>query len=308
MSAQEDADGFVSVTHKKPARPARNRKGKERFRERTLEEKLEARAQGLRESRYLQKCRDLLRTALSSPPSSDATSPSTSAVPPCPPPVCVVCLGLGSLSESTKAQDQYVLLQGLLEELKGVIDEEIPTEFYDPVFTPEDTAFLTSQGHTVLSSPHPLVLTRPTLLYIPHGPRTLFDSLLRSNWTSPEQLEKVVVWGNRLDLYDDPTYSGSLVGRGKKGKGGKGEEGGDELGESAEFVVRAAKLFHNYPLPDPKDHLEAFNDLALQWIVPERIRDQPASFWVPEAREEERDKEGGNVDGVEEAVGKLALE
>ncbi|BGP29879.1 hypothetical protein JCM10296v2_001628 [Rhodotorula toruloides] len=251
MSAQDDADGFTSVTHKKPARPARNRKGKERFRERTLEEKLEARQQGLRESRYLQKCREVQ------------------------------------------------------------IDEDIPTEFYDPVFTPEDTAFLTSQGHTVLSSPHPLVLTRPTLLYIPHGPRTLFDSLLRSNWTSPEQLEKVVVWGNRLDLYDDPTYSGSLVGRtrGKKGIKGEGEEGGvgDEMGESAEFVVRAAKLFHIHPLPDQKDHLEAFNDLALQWIVQERIRDQPASFWVPGPREG-KEEEGGEVEGVEEAVGKLALE
>ncbi|BGP22635.1 SRR1 family protein [Rhodotorula toruloides] len=262
MRAQDDADGFTSVTHKKPARPARNRRGKERFRERTLEEKLEARRQGLRES---------------------------------------------SLSESTKAQDQYVLLQGLLEELEGVIDEKIPTEFYDPVFAPEDTAFLTSQGHAVLSNPQPLRLTHPTLLYIPHGPRTLFESLLRSNWTSATQLEKVVVWGNRLDLYDDPTYSGSLAGytKGTEGKGRKGEEEGNELsGESAEFVVKAAKLFHILPLPDPRDHLEAFNDLALQWIVPERARDQSPSFWLPEPREGEE----GEVEAMEEAVEKLALE
>lgn len=33
------------------------------------------------------------------------------------------------------------------------MNEDIPTEFYDPVFTPEDTAFLASKGHTVLSSP-----------------------------------------------------------------------------------------------------------------------------------------------------------
>lgn len=146
MSAQDDTDGFTSVARKKPARPARNRKGKERFRERTLEEKLEARAQGLSESRYLQKCKgalqrlfereggaltrfarpaDLLRSALSSPPSPDTNAPSTSSVPHCPPPVCVVCLGLGSLSESTKAQDQYVLLQGLLEELKGVVSPSL---------------------------------------------------------------------------------------------------------------------------------------------------------------------------------------
>lgn len=28
---------------------------------------------------------------------------------------------------------------------------DISTEFYDPVFSPEDEAYLTSQGHSVLS-------------------------------------------------------------------------------------------------------------------------------------------------------------
>lgn len=217
-------------------------------------------------------------------------------VPPCPPPVCVVCLGLGSLADSTKAQDQYILLKEVLEELEGVVrplylypsssqelthdlqlDKNVKTEFYDPVFTPEDAAFLASEGHSVLSaevlslgpsltptpsltlpSPsflqHPLHLPRPTLLYIPHGPRTLFDALLAANWTSAEQLGRVVVLGNRLDLYDDPTYSGSMrrsdgdgSGR-RKGKGVKSEGGGDELGESAEYVVQAGSPSSSFSL------------------------------------------------------------
>lgn len=134
-----------------------------------------------------------------------------------------------------------------------------------------------------------------------------------------------MIWGNRLDLYDDPTYSGSLAVR---TKAPMGREGGDELGESAEFVVKAgpspvplhscsdilkadnptfgcsAQVFHILPLPDPKDHLEAFNDLALQWVAPERIRNQPHSFWLPEAREGQKQ----DVDGVGHAVEKLSLE
>ncbi|BGP37827.1 hypothetical protein JCM10450v2_001759 [Rhodotorula kratochvilovae] len=302
MPAAAEDDGFTSVTHKKPVRPPRNRKGKIRFVERTLEEKLAAREDALRRSGYLQKCR--------ANDGGDAAAPPL----PCPPPACVVCLGLGSISESSKAQDQYVLLQGLLEELKDVLDEDVQSEFYDPVFSPEDAAFLSSRGHRVLSSDHPLRLSRPTLLYIPHGPRTLFEALLRANWTSASQLQRVILLANRLDLYDDPTYSGSLgSARGKKLREKEAGEGGDELGESAEFIVRAAKLFHIVPLPETKDHLEAFNDLALEWVVPSRLEGEEDVSWlkheevrqVPE--KEEFTAQEDPVDEASAAVEKLAL-
>jgi len=38
---------------------------------------------------------------------------------------------------------------------------------------------------------------------MPHCPRSLFDLLLRRNWT-PERLRRLVLVGNRLDMYDDP--------------------------------------------------------------------------------------------------------
>ncbi|GAA6006339.1 hypothetical protein JCM10207_000610 [Rhodosporidiobolus poonsookiae] len=285
--AQED-EGFTSVTHKKPARA---RKGKNRAppRERTIQEKLATRAEGLRESDYLKQCRALLRDALVPPAGADVT-----AAPPFQRPECVVCLGLGSIADSLKAQEQYLLLKEVLEELEGVIDPEAHTEFYDPVFSLEDAAFLSSEGHSVLSAEHPLRLTRPTLLYIPHGPRTLFDALLRANWTSPDQLRRVVILGNRLDLYDDPTYSGSTRQSGGK-RGGEKKAGGDELGESAEWVGRAANLFHIVPLPDTKEHLQAFNDLALEWVDPAKAAAQEESFW----RKEEGEKDDGEDEGIE---------
>lgn len=59
----------------------------------------------------------MLRNAIS-PLKGEDNSPSTSA---CPPPTCVVCLGLGSLNDSTKAQDQYVLFKELLIELGELV-------------------------------------------------------------------------------------------------------------------------------------------------------------------------------------------
>ncbi|GJN88739.1 hypothetical protein Rhopal_001705-T1 [Rhodotorula paludigena] len=187
MSDHEHADDFTAVSYKKPGRAPRNRKGKNRFRERTLEEKLAAREEALVCSGYLRECR-----------------------------ARVLCLGLGSVSDSSKAQDQYLLLRELLDELQ--LDGA--AEFYDPVFTAEDAGFLESQGHKVLAA----------------------------------DLCRMLLLGNRLDLYNDPTYSGSLQRH-------KSATDRDELGASAPFVTRAAT----------KDHLEAFNDLALEWPTLDRI-------------------------------------
>lgn len=44
--------------------------------------------------------------------------------------------------------------------------------------------------------------------------------------------------------------------------------------------ARKAQIFHIVPLPDTKEHLQAFNDLALQWVPPAAIADKPDSFWT----------------------------
>ncbi|GAA6060138.1 hypothetical protein JCM10212_001435 [Sporobolomyces blumeae] len=297
-------DGFTAVSHKKPARAPKNRKGKHKLIERTLEDKLAQGKDRLASSRYIQACRDMVREALHRPP-GDASSSE------CPEPKRVVCLGLGSITESTKAQDQYVLLVELVEELRTLVklDENEPVQFYDPVFSPEDAAFLSAQGHRVLSSDFPLALSHPTFLYIPHGPRTLFNALLEANWTN-RRLPNVVIFGNRLDLYDDPTYSGttSQSGEGrnqgrdpdrlergpdeateplmattarrkKKNRKGRGHVEASlatgrtdgELSGGVEWIRKAAPLFEIVPLPPTKDHLEAFNDLALEWVDPDRL-------------------------------------
>lgn len=57
---------------------------------------------------------ELLRNALL--PSSQPDAPS-----PCPPPVSLVCLGLGSVADSRKSQEQFILLQELVAEIGDAV-------------------------------------------------------------------------------------------------------------------------------------------------------------------------------------------
>ncbi|KAK4702426.1 hypothetical protein P7C70_g3800, partial [Phenoliferia sp. Uapishka_3] len=184
----------------------------------------------------------------------------------CPRPTCVVCLGLGSVAESSKSQDQLVLFQELVKELEG--NSKCPTEIYDPVTTTEDTGYLTETGYEVLNSEltfppflyqHSLQLENTTFMFMPHCPRTLFDDLLRKNWTR-EGLSRLIIFGNRLDMYNDPTHSSAST------------------SIKTPFIAKSLNLWKTIPIPPDPGHIEGFNDLALQWIPLSRLAD----FWEDE--------------------------
>lgn len=88
----------------------------------------------------------------------------------CPTPACVVCLGLGSVAESSKSQDQYILLQELMRDLAASVS--LPPPFssgggdgangscgqlggeravmYDPAFTDADLSLFSTDGLDVI--------------------------------------------------------------------------------------------------------------------------------------------------------------
>ncbi|SCV69155.1 BQ2448_2175 [Microbotryum intermedium] len=281
----DDRDAFTPVTHKKKVRNAtpnggqaglRNGKsstgtssargkGKSKSviaRERTLAERVDARKTTFIDSKYLEQCKSLLRNAL------EHTGPlaSTSQSPACPPPTCAVCLGLGTLTASPKSQEQYLLLEALQDELGNLLNK--PTEIYDPVFDPQDIEYLVGRGLLPLqtestyppSAQHDLVFDSPTLLYMPHCPRSLFDLLLERSW-SRTGLKNLIILGNRLDMYDDPRHASATS------------------SAKSPFIARAAPLFTIIALPPTKDHFQAFNDLALQWIPVEKLDQLPDDFF-----------------------------
>ncbi|ORY72215.1 hypothetical protein BCR35DRAFT_307768 [Leucosporidium creatinivorum] len=256
-----DVEDFTHVSHKKVRTP-KNRKGKSnRPRERSVAERVEARRGALVESGYLASCRELLRNALL--PSSQPGAPS-----PCPPPVSLVCLGLGSVADSRKSQEQFILLQELIAEIGDALQAK--TTIYDPVFAEEDYEYFMNEGLDALKAEHDLTFDTVTLLYMPHCPRPLFNELIRKNW-DPAKLRRLVLLGNRLDMYDDPTHPSATS------------------SSKSPYISKA-------------EHLEAFNDLALQWAPSERIEGKPASFWdeLDESAATEAERQVGKAENKKE--------
>ncbi|KAI5479327.1 SRR1 family protein [Pseudohyphozyma bogoriensis] len=246
----DDGEFSAPVTYKKTRAP-KNRKGKGKLRERTVQERLESRRDLLNESKYLASCRELLH---------DALRPKEKDVPACPPPTCVVCLGLGSIAESSKSQDQYLVLQSLTEELNQLVGPLTrPSTIFDPAFTDVDKTHFTSDQLEVLAEEHSLDFDGVTFLYMPHCPRSLFEALLKKNWTA-ERISKLVIFGNTLECYNDPTHPSA------------------SSSVKTPFIMNSLPLWRSIPLPPDKHH--SFNDMALQWIPKDVAEAQTSDFWL----------------------------
>ncbi|KAM0792224.1 hypothetical protein ACM66B_004920 [Microbotryomycetes sp. NB124-2] len=151
----------------------RNRKGKQAVRasERSIDDKVQLRREWLERTGYLEQFRGELHVA-----------------------------------SSSKSQDQFVMLETLTRELETISGLSTDTSIFDPVFEDTDVEFLERARIKVLRSEHDLELSVTTLLFMPHCPRSLYELLLKKNW-SRDKLRKIILLANRLDMYDDPTHS-----------------------------------------------------------------------------------------------------
>jgi len=77
---------------------------------------------------------------------------------------------------------------------------------YDPVMSKYDCELAKHLGLVVLDAKDETakkpVQQHRTLLYMPHCPKGLYSQVLEFNW-SREQLDKVVILGNRFTRYDE---------------------------------------------------------------------------------------------------------
>ncbi|XP_028313741.1 SRR1-like protein [Gouania willdenowi] len=105
-----------------------------------------------------------------------------------------VCFGLGSFSTCISARYQLALLLLLLD--AGQIDLQ-NCFLYDPVFSPAEQDVLRELGLTVLTENEEgkRLVTRPTLFYLMHCGKALYNNLLWRNW-SLERLSSLVIIGN----------------------------------------------------------------------------------------------------------------
>lgn len=151
-SGEHSSDSFTTVNHSKNATYKRRAgKVKGKGAERTVPERLASRRETLERTGYLAdftsasleldqrstgigareahtclRGADLLKQAFAPKDHEERIEAKPGGRHSCPLPSCVVCLGLGSIAESSKSQDQYILLQTLLDELGVAVRLSLP--------------------------------------------------------------------------------------------------------------------------------------------------------------------------------------
>jgi hypothetical protein len=140
----------------------------------------------------------------------------------------VLALGLGSVKDSRASQLQLAFLLLVCEKLEkehggdgddatgssSTIDQKqaIQVEAYDPIFDEEDSKLLKSFqiAPLLVNVQGRYACQEATFVYMPHCTKTLYENLLRSNW-SHEGLSRLWLCCNSLERYADRKNSDDLT-------------------------------------------------------------------------------------------------
>lgn len=116
----------------------------------------------------------------------------------------VVCYGIGQIASCRLAQLQFAVLVLIVRQLDIKI-----CYVQDPILTPAEHAVIESYGLAVLPTNEQCrrTVTGPTLFYMIHCSRMMYNNLLQANWSN---IELVTLLGNTLDGYSI-TYTASQM-------------------------------------------------------------------------------------------------
>nr|XP_019012381.1 uncharacterized protein I206_03228 [Kwoniella pini CBS 10737]OCF51162.1 hypothetical protein I206_03228 [Kwoniella pini CBS 10737] len=209
---------------------------------------------------------------------------------PAPDGIGVLCLGIGKPFSERTAQIQLALILELATSLNCAA---INIEAFDPVSDEGDKKVLQAFGITHLeqnlTGKHVLSPTKSYILYLPHAPKQLYESLLQTNF-SPALGNKPgrILLGNDLAEYipgfvrgtaDEKQTSGQGDGEGefvkaKKKRKGKGD-GPKEVpdGVLQRLVPHMTIIHFNDALPETNlpGFARAFLSLAFQWLESDKL-------------------------------------
>ncbi|XP_055511859.1 SRR1-like protein [Leucoraja erinacea] len=170
----------------------------------------------------------------------------------------LVCYGIGNFSDSVASRYQLALLFLLLETLQI---PQVSCLLFDPLFTEWEKSFLKDCGMVVITENEEgkRPINRPTLFYMVHCGKALYNNLLWRNW-SPQQLAQTILIGNSFKgieerspariLQRDYTYISSIL----------------AVTEEAAF-------------PDSNRYLDVFNDTSIHQFPREKLDAKPKEFW-----------------------------
>ncbi|TFK27376.1 hypothetical protein FA15DRAFT_586399 [Coprinopsis marcescibilis] len=173
-------------------------------------------------------------------------------------PIEVLCLGLGSPTNSQNANAQLAFLLEACQHL------DIPSDrisLYDPVFTEEDTNLFNHLGlsvqtrNRVRSAAGRHELRVPTLCFMLHCDLELYNALIEANCTSMDgNLANLVLIGNRLTEYIDRRAFFSPP-----------PNPSEKLKSSVPYLFRIAPRLQSHPLSASRLYPTAFNNTCVQY-------------------------------------------
>ncbi|XP_068422452.1 SRR1-like protein isoform X2 [Clinocottus analis] len=170
-----------------------------------------------------------------------------------------VCYGLGSFSSCVSARFQLAMLLLLLEA------EQIPLKdcsVYDPAFSTGERTVLSELGLTVLKENEEgkCLVTKPTLFYLMHCGKALYNNLLWKNW-SVQRLPLMIIIGNSFNGMMDRTLE-------------------REFKRDYSYITQAVSVCEERQLPCPSRLIDVFSDTAVITFPTGSLNRLPQSTWA----------------------------
>lgn len=135
-------------------------------------------------------------------------------------PCSILTLGLGSIKDSKAAQVQLAFLLIVRDKLSHLLSQDggdsrqdrIEVQAYDPIFNQEDHELLSALDITTTDDNLQgcYVLKQATFVFMPHCTKTLYENILRSNWT-PTGLKHLWLCCNELERYVNGRSSDLMI-------------------------------------------------------------------------------------------------
>uniref|UniRef100_A0A8C5LQE6 SRR1 domain containing n=1 Tax=Leptobrachium leishanense TaxID=445787 RepID=A0A8C5LQE6_9ANUR len=174
-----------------------------------------------------------------------------------------VCYGLGNFSSCVISRHQLAFLLLFLDQLKIPTDQ---TCVFDPVFTALEKSVLQNLGLTVIfeNEEGKRTVCKPTVFYMPHCGKALYNNLLWSNWTQ-EALSNIVLIGNSFKGIEERLFSRILL-------------------KHYTYINKCLPVVEEASLPESHQYNDVFNDTSIHIFPVHKLRTLPTEVWqLPEA-------------------------
>lgn len=169
----------------------------------------------------------------------------------------LICYGLGRFSSCLIARFQLAFLLLLRDML------QVQCYVYDPLFSDTEKLLLDKMKLLVLHENEEgkrKISGKPTLFYMPHCGKPLYNNVLWANW-EPGELDKLVILGNSFQHMADSIPSRLLC-------------------QKAPFVLKILPYVLEKPVENSFRYTDIFNDTSVHVFPSQSCDIYPADFWT----------------------------